>query len=256
MKKSNIIILISVLLLSITLPLISLANSAMPPYFTVIVEHPPKELKLFIKSSDNPDKLIELDERIRDDFYIKYMLYNYKDSKEIHKKDIYLVATYENTGFELIIPDGLFQSHGLIFLDIKTQQINEYGSFLYIIYRIWWQVLLTLLIEGIVFFFLKYRKILSWIIFIIINLCTQTLLFFISYFNFMNNWIISFIMAEILICLIEASIYYLLLREKSKKQAIITAFAANILSLILGMLAGIILIMGFIIYWNILMRFV
>ena len=97
------------------------------------------------------------------------------------------------------------------------------------------RVLLTLAIEGLVFYLFGYREKRSWRVFFIANLVTQTglnLLFHGISLGYM--WAIVFYPLEMLIAAIEAKVYCGFITEKSKKMSILCAVVANLLSMLCG----------------------
>lgn len=98
------------------------------------------------------------------------------------------------------------------------------------------RVTVTLITEGIVFAVMGYRTKKSWVVFLITNLVTQTLLNLSLTGNYlaMGYWELGFHAAEVLIFIAEAAVFACLLREQSRAKGIVTALLANAASLALG----------------------
>ena len=98
------------------------------------------------------------------------------------------------------------------------------------------RIILTLLIEGLVFLIFGFREKRSWIIFLVINLITQ---------GGLNLWIntvafndysllLGLVFFEIIILILELIGFLALLREHTKWRVVLYVILANILSLIAG----------------------
>ena len=96
-------------------------------------------------------------------------------------------------------------------------------------------MVLTLVLEGIVFFLAGYRQKRSWLIFLIVNLVTQGLLHAAIQgpFQFYTHFI-RLIFGEILIFIVELCVFCGAIKEKCWQLSAFTAFAANLLSLFAG----------------------
>jgi len=148
-----------------------------------------------------------------------------------------LVVQYGDVSFECALPEEVTNLyHNLVTLDITNQSITvgqpPFRQPLLISLR----VVLTLLIEGLVFFAFGYRKRASWIAFFAVNLLTQGAL------NTMLSgseatgpyWVLAFIILEFIIFIVEMIAFALILREHRKGRAVLFALAANLASLIVG----------------------
>ena len=110
-------------------------------------------------------------------------------------------------------------------------------------YMVWRNVLLvvirvavTLITEGVVFALMNYRSQRSRIVFLAVNLVTQTLLNVTIAGNYLANgyWEIGFFLMEALIFLTEGILFAALLREHRRLRGFFTALLANAVSLACG----------------------
>lgn len=103
-------------------------------------------------------------------------------------------------------------------------------------------VLLTLLLEGLIFYLFGFRKKISWVAFVFINLITQALLhiwidspnLFDSIRFSQDELIFCLISGEIFVFLFEAVAFGIFVKEKNISNRTIYALVANLFSLVLG----------------------
>lgn len=234
-KERRIWMLLTVLLLlTAVLPQPVSANSAAPPNLTIIVTGAPEDLVLSMENKGN-------------EYDIKYLEKHNRVWERCYR--IYLAEWGEDvTGYTLIasgggkeirceIPAGAgYGYEDLLMLDFSAGTLTlgqpAWRKPLLVSLR----VALTLLLEGLVFFFIGYRKPMSWVIFTVINLLTQTWLnFAIASQAFRGGyWFLMFLMMETGILIVESILFPLLVNEKGKGMAVFHAIAANLLSLALG----------------------
>ena len=98
----------------------------------------------------------------------------------------------------------------------------------------------TLVIEGVIFWLFGFRKMKSWIVFLIVNIATQIGLHLaagvsisLSGWHFFNYFFAA-ILPELVIWAVEAAAYACLVQERSRGRRVGYAFAANIASFALG----------------------
>jgi hypothetical protein len=101
------------------------------------------------------------------------------------------------------------------------------------------QVILTLIIEGIVFFLVGYRKKRSWLVFLILNLLTQGILY--AWLAQIHQWppnniyiINELIFGEILVFVVEMVGFLVFINEHSRSRTAGYVLSANLASLIAG----------------------
>ncbi len=98
------------------------------------------------------------------------------------------------------------------------------------------RVSVTLIAEGVILYLLGYRSRRSWIIFLTVNLVTQTFLNVTVTGNYLaiGYWELGFMVLETLIFLTEGIAFALLLKEHKSIRGFITAVLANTVSLLCG----------------------
>ena len=98
------------------------------------------------------------------------------------------------------------------------------------------RVAVTLITEGVIFELMSYRSRRSRIVFLAVNLVTQTLLNVTIAGNYLANgyWEIGFFFMEALIFLAEGILFAALLREHRRFRGFFTALLANAVSLVCG----------------------
>jgi len=99
------------------------------------------------------------------------------------------------------------------------------------------RLLLTLLLEGIIFWLFRFRQKRSWLIFLMINLVTQGALniWLNSGGSLMPSYLIfSLIIGEFFVFTTEMIAFPIFIKEHKKSRILIYAFIANLISLIGG----------------------
>ncbi len=229
--KKRIFVLILAVILCALIPLSASANSAEPPCFTIMVINPPEELELFIEADG---ELIKLGCQRRGwESYYRFFYHMAPSLTEENSAKI--LAKYENESFYFEVEDFKRYSNNLYTLDMdkraaKSGQPLWRGTALVAM-----RVGLTLLIEGIIFFLFGYRKRISWIIFVAVNLLTQIFINILISGPVTSGYVLlGFFLMEIVVFIVEMIIFPLLLREKKWYISLIHAFTANAASLVLG----------------------
>ncbi len=212
------------------------ANSAEPPGMTVVVPFPPEDLKLSLRLEDGQrEEAVRLtkDTKLWEAYY-RFYYHLLSERREFYK--VILVVESAEKSFECQLPISMASGYNnLVTLDYENEKVEEGSSPVRAAILIALRVVLTLLIEGIIFFAFGYRKRNSWIIFFVINLITQGFLNFsiigplLSYY-----WFMGFLFLEIIIFIAEAISYSSLLKEHKKSRAIVYALTSNFVSLVLG----------------------
>jgi len=98
------------------------------------------------------------------------------------------------------------------------------------------RVILTLIIEAIVFWLFVFRKKNSWLAFLIINLITQGALniWLNSSVPLASYLVFSLIFAEFFVFIAEIVLFLTLIKEHSRRRTVLYVIAANFLSLFAG----------------------
>jgi hypothetical protein len=229
MKRPLIFLLI---ILSALLPVLlsppCYANSAEPPSIVIVVAHAPKDLAITLEPEGVParrtDKMIES--------YFTFYRTSLKSSPEYTFK----VTTGGKT-FEVRLDAPLDRYNNIFTLNLKDQTLVPGNSISREIGLTALRILLTLAIEGVVFFLFGYRSKRSWIVFLAVNLVTQV---------FLNIWllgntapldsyiILTLFFGEAFVFVAELAAFLILLKEHGRLRTVLYVMAANLLSLILG----------------------
>jgi hypothetical protein len=147
-----------------------------------------------------------------------------------------LVVESSEQSFQISLPTETFKTYNnLLTLNIDAETLIIGQSPLRVPILIAMRVVLTLFIEGIVFYLFGYRKKRSWLIFFAINLITQGgLNAMITGPGIGSYWMIGFIFVEIVILIVEMILFISLVKEHKKSRAAIYTIIANLASLVLG----------------------
>ncbi len=214
------------------------ANSSEPPMFTVIVNNAPEDLKLSLILDENVyDKPILLDSYTKAwENYYRFFYHSYESDDVYENVHGYLQVQTGDKTYQIDLPWNEFSMYNnLLTLDLEKQAItygeNAWRQPLLISLR----VLLTLIIEGLIFLFFRYKTKRSWLTFLFINLITQGFLN-ISISGSINYsyWIFVYAFLEIIIGALEMILFAFLLKEHRKRRAVLYAFIANLASLLIG----------------------
>lgn len=222
-------LLFSILMAGIQ-PVTALANSAEPPSLIILVNNPPSDLSIVLASSKNmPEAMVK---RVAWEGY--YVFY----SEVMQKSDEYLIkVTTNDKSFTYKIGKPLKYYNNVFTLDLSRQQLTPGTSPLRSVLLVSIRLLLTLFIEGIIFWLFGFRSKKSWLIFLVTNLITQGAL---------NIWlntgtsligsylILSLFFGEFFVFLAEMIALPALLNEHGKLRILFFTFLANLISLVAG----------------------
>ena len=221
MKK--LLFLASVLLLAVCVcPPACYANAGPPPSILIIVPGAPDDLDIVIEPGETTvsrtDKVLES--------YFAFYIPNLKST------DYNLKITTGGAAFEVML-HAPFRYDNTFTLDLKNRTLTPGKSFSRFFNLISLRIVLTLLIEGLIFYLFGFRRKRSWLVFLIVNLITQGAL---------NVWlgvsttplqyyiILNLILGEILVFIIEMAAFLIFVRERRPLIAVfvITANAASL----------------------------
>ncbi len=227
MRRYLIIFLLCSLLISQS---ISYGNSAEPPSIVIIVHDAPDDLRI---SVEKDGELIYAD--VTDKILDQYFEFYYRQMPDSPEYTFNINYGIENFKISLgSIPESY---NNVYTLDLSERtlisgKLNLRSAALVAI-----RVAMTLMLEGLIFWFFAFRKKESWIAFLLINLMTQIAL---------NVWITGFpinlgyytliglFFAEILIVIFEVALFFRLVSEHSRLRKTGFVFVANIVSFIAG----------------------
>lgn len=229
-KRLLAVIVLGMLMISI-LPTKALANSAEPPSLVILINNPPDDLSIVLVSNANQPGA-----RVRRVAWEGYYAFY---SRDIKNSDMYTFKiTTNGESFECTLGAPLQHYYNNVFtLDVYNRELTPgkypFRSVLLVSIRL----LLTLLLEGIIFGLFWFRQKRSWLIFLAINLVTQGAL---------NIWlnragslmpsylIISLIIGEFFVFASEMIAFPIFIEEHNKSRILIYAFITNLVSLIAG----------------------
>ncbi|MDL2258417.1 hypothetical protein LJC42_04610 [Eubacteriales bacterium OttesenSCG-928-K08] len=238
--KKILLLCICALIVAASFPSVAYANSAEPPGLTIIVTSPPADLELALRFED--DKVVEpvvLQKNTKAwEAYYRFFYgahpTSLRDSDWVSLQSVTLIATSQQKSFECVIPTSeLGRYNNYITLNYGNESISVGQNPMRQVLLISMRVILTLVIEGLVFFLFKYREKSSWVKFFVVNLITQGAL------NVLlagsgTYWMIGFIILEVLIFIIEMIAFAFILKEHKKGRAVLYALCANAASLVVG----------------------
>ena len=203
------------------------ANSAEPPSILIIVPGAPDDLE--IRMGENI-----LANRIEHkEFESLYTFYSY----QLKTADYVVTVTTGGKTFEIKLDAPLKTYNNIYTLDLKNQKLTPGKSLSRSVSRVSIRVILTLIIEAIVFLLLGYRKKKSWLIFLIVNLLTQGILniWLNGYTPFVSSYLLfSLILGELLVFIVEMIVFLVFIKEHRRWRTALFVIIANLLSLIAG----------------------
>jgi hypothetical protein len=226
-KKTLFLLLLPITLIVANVS-ICYANSPPPPTIFVVVAHAPKDLELRIGSekAQRTDKILE-------SYYTFHLGFTGINS------DTLLVTTNDGS-FEIALPQ-LQQYNNAFTLDLVKRTLTRGTSWLRPYEFASITIILTLLIEGVIFFLFGYRKRNSWIVFLATNILTQGFLYVwlnTQFYPLVNSYffpvLFSLIVGEFLVFISEITVFLILVRERRRLVTFSYVVAANFASLIAG----------------------
>lgn len=228
--KSILLALLLIMMVLSILPMTALANSAEPPSLIILINNPPKDLKI-VMVSNNSSPEAEVKKVAWEGYYVYYRTDMQKNSKYTFE------VTTKGESFQCLLDVPLESYNNVATLDLERKQLTPgkypFRKALLVLIR----VVLTLLIEGIIFWLFKFRQKRSWLVFLYINLITQGLL---------NLWLnqggslmpsyllVGLIFGEIIVLIVEMIAFPFFIKEHNDDLVIKYAFTANFISLIAG----------------------
>ncbi len=248
MKKRTLLFPFLMLCLIVLLALPVFANSAEPPCLTIVVVNAPDDLELSLVDADGAEE-IRL-EKLRSgrgwETYFRFF-YNHavrfdKNSAtnvqvnaEVALTELRLAVTHGGETAYLSMPASVYEYYNnVVMLDLDAMTIKENlypGRMVLVIGS---RVVLTLLIEGFLFWAFGYRGKRSWGVFLCINLLTQLFLNLLIGSARMDSYVLGFYyILEGVIILTEAIAFPLVLREK-RLRSVLYAILANLASMFIG----------------------
>lgn len=208
----------------------ALANSAEPPSLVILVNNPPEDLSIFLVSNENQPEA-----RVRRVAWEGYYVFYSRDML-VGGKYTFKVTT-NGDSFECMLNAPLQGYNNVVTLDLSNRELTP-GKYLFrSVLLVSTRLLLTLLLEGIVFRLFGFRQKRSWLIFLAINLVTQGILnvWLNSNGSLIPNYLIlSLIIGEFFVFITEMIAFLTLVKEHKKSRILIYVIIANTISLIAG----------------------
>ncbi|MDR2848869.1 MAG: hypothetical protein LBV39_07185, partial [Bacteroidales bacterium] len=227
------------------------ANSAEPPVMVVLVEFAPDDLQLSIKLQGAMQNeyeqaidtvvIIELDKR-QTAWETVFKCYpwmkngNFLRFRDTVPVNATLMVTSAHSTFECPLSLSTWSYHNFFTLNLKTQALTNGQTTGRMTILVSLRVILTLIIEGLIFFLFGFRQKRSWMAFLVINLLTQGALNLILTSQVFNGGYVLLLMLflEIFVILSEAVLLTLAVKEHSVVRRLLYVLLANIASLIMG----------------------
>jgi len=245
--KRSIQVLSVFILFTLVPTAICMANAVELPSILIIVPDPPQDLEIVIVNiTQDPNaptvNPLNLQAKKIDKVMESYFVFYFEPV--MPQGPVILRITTGDTTFEITVDDALLNTwSGNIFtLDLEKRTLAEGELLSRSIILATSRIVITLIIEGIVFFLFGFRKLRSWLIFLAVNLVTQTLLniWINVHFDPLDSFVAyRVIFWEVLIIIIELITFIGFVKEKDEwKRGILRAglyvIVANILSFIVG----------------------
>ena len=239
MKRFNRILFIiaTALLASIAASPVVYANSAEPPSFTVIVTNPPSDLSLTLQLADETQSeaiALNKEQKAWEAYY--RFFYHMSPNAHANMEGAVLIVQAGEKSFQCPLPAGTFNTYNnLLTLDMGAQSLSIGQPPLRVPSLIAMRIVLTLAIEGLVFFLFGFRQKKSWLIFFYVNIITQGALnLILTGPNLGAYWMFGFILGEIVVLAVELLAFIPLVKEFGKLRTAIYTVVANVASLIIG----------------------
>ncbi|TGE36285.1 hypothetical protein E4K67_20310 [Desulfosporosinus fructosivorans] len=228
-KRLLLVMVLGMLMISI-LPANALANSAEPPSLVILINNPPDDLSIVLVSNESQPEAI-----VRRVAWEGYYVFYSRDI-QVGGKYTFKVTT-NGESFECTLGAPLQRYNNVVTLNVSNQELTPgkypFRSVLLVSIRL----LLTLILEGIIFWLFRFRQTRSWLIFLAINLVTQGILNVLlnSGGSLMPSYLIfSLLVGEIFVFAAEMIAFPIYIKEHKKSRILIYAFIANLISLIAG----------------------
>ncbi len=204
-------------------------NAAEPPSIIIIAGNAPDDLEISI-GSDNTYVKARKTVNMIESYFTFY-------SRDLKTDNGYIVRVSSADGtFEILLDKPLKLYNNIYTLDLKNQKLTPGKSLTRSVLLVALRMILTLLIEAVVFLVFGFRDNKSWIAFLVINLITQGALnIWLNGFSPLQGYIIvSLIFGEILVFISEIIAFLAVIQEHRRIRTFLYVIAANLLSLLAG----------------------
>jgi len=201
------------------------ANSGPPPSILIIVRSAPGDLEMSIGSIKG-----RRTDRAFESYYVFY-------SGDLRSEGDYTLNVSTGRGsFEIALGTPLQSYNNIFTLDLGSRSVTAGESASWSLTLLSIRIVMTLIAEGTIFFLFDYRKRISWIIFLVVNLLTQGVLYLAldRYPPLFAYIVFSLIFGEILVFLVETIAFMTLIDEHSRLRTFLYVVVANLFSLAAG----------------------
>jgi len=217
-------------LLILLLPVTVLANSAEPSSLVILVNNPPADLSIALVSGENYPEAA-----VRKAAWEGYYLFYSRDLRADSEYTFRVTASGES--FDCTLDAPLQRYNNVFTLNLAEHRLTPgtypFRSLLLVSIRL----LLTLLLEGGLFWLFGFRQRHSWLAFLAVNLITQGGLnvWLNSGGSLLPNYlIIKLILGEFFVFAAELIALPAFIAEHKRSRVLLYAFTANLVSLIAG----------------------
>lgn len=217
-------------LMVLIMPSTASANSAEPPSLVILLNNPPDDLVIVLASKDNQTAA-----RVHRVAWERYYAFYSRDMKTDGAYT--LKVTTNGESFECSINAPLQHYNNVYTLDLSNRKLSPGKAPFRAVLLVSIRLLLTLLLEGIIFWLFRFRQKRSWLIFLAINLVTQGALniWLNSGGSLMPSYLfINLIIGEVFVFAAEMIAFPILIKEHRKRRSSLYVLTANLISLIAG----------------------
>lgn len=226
--KKGMLIIILLILMFVAFGSICYANAAEPPSILIIVSNPPPDLEISIRTGDTYVKANKVDKAME-----RYYTFYSRHLRNV--SDYVFKITTGDDSYQITLEKPIKSYNNIYTLNLKNGTLTPGKLLSRSILLISIRLILTLLIEGIIFWLFGFRNKSHWIAFLIINVITQGILnIWINGFVPIQSYLIfSLVFGEILVFI--AEIYAFLFVIKTRRlRTVLYVVTANLMSLIAG----------------------
>ncbi len=220
--------LLGVLLLLFLVPAGVEANSAEPPSYVFIVPGADDRLALTLSDEAGQEFLGTRHEKFTESYYL------FNTPNQIERFDLLV----KHNGIESRIPLPRYGTYNNIFsLDTDSLTLVQGKMPFRTVFFTVIRVAATLLIEGALLYVLGYRKRISYMLFLLINLVTQGILFWYLHQQVLDlsyAFTLGLLMVEVMILAIEALFFSLFVKEHRIARGLAYVTVANLASFVAG----------------------
>lgn len=215
-------------------PIAASANSAEPPAIIVIVNNAPADLAM---EAELNGAFVPMQKSSAGwESYYKLHYFDYPSAVDHGDRPTALRVTRNGEAQIISLPAELLYYNNVFTLNSSSMTLSEGVLPLRSVLLVALRVVLTLVLEGFVFYLFRFRDKRSWVAFFVINLITQGFLNTLLSGGSINGgyMLLSLILLEILIVIVEIPAFLIALKEGKWWKRLLYVVSANLLSLLLG----------------------